>query len=93
MFEAMWSILSKGDAVAIFPEGTYQLTHSFCQEKATLSLDKRSGSIGLHSLGTTVFEPKMRPLKTGAARIAVGFCTRTQTPVPIIPGTIRTLQF
>jgi len=55
MFEAMWSILAKGDAVAIFPEGT------------------------------TVFEPKMRPLKTGAGRIAVAFSARYKKPIPIVP--------
>ena len=54
-FRAVYEVLAKGAAVAIFPEG---LSHS---------------------------EPSLAPLKTGAARIALGAAAILGRPIPIVP--------
>ena len=55
-FETARAVLSRGGAIAIFPEGT---SHS---------------------------DPRLRPLKTGAARIALGAAAGGAPPIRIVPA-------
>lgn len=67
-----------------FPEGRPDNTGMFAAARAVLESD---GAIGIFPEGTSHSDPDLRPLKTGAARIALG--TGSTRPVQVVPVAIN----